>query len=403
MKNEFFESEKKMQEWLSEQLNSDVSIGDLITNIDEFEEYKAESIEAKKVFNSFSYTLKSIHNNVIISEGSNISLKLEDSLKPDFLLYALETETIVIVEIKNTKHATREGGTEVGAYASEIKSYVPFISDGDIVSVIISPEWPTLIRHYVFHDIFWLQRNIICLTPIKVDDEILLKIVDIDSIIESNSSLKIGYNHLGGYQLCLYDYDLYSGSQNRNRYDPYVQQMKTALNAMAAKGNSHKSHGFAFLWKDNWEISLAPYNITIMNFAPFQSVERFFHEDDFEPNLVMNKLVNIIKGFEPQGHGATLNSVTRTGRQFVEHFCEPRMEAFTTWDVHEKIMLERGELISFQAWGVFGELYSEKLLESYRDGEIDIASDCPKLGLQLVNELVNPNYEFINLAYYDFE
>lgn len=400
MEKELFESESKMQEWLSGEFSKDITLGELIVNIEEFEKYIPKSIEAKKIFNSFSYSLKSLHITEVISEGENISLKSEDSLKPDFLLYALETETVVIVEIKNTKHATREGGTEIGAYASEIKSYVPFISDGDIVSVIISPEWPTLIKHYIFHDIFWLQRNIICLAPILVGSEIKLKIIDVDLIIQAETSFKIGYNHLGGYQLCLYDDNLYYEPENKTRLDPHIQQMKTAINAMALKGNSYRGHGFAFLWKDNWEISLAPYSITIINFAPFQSVERLFHDESFEPNKMTEKFVDIIRNFDPTGHGESLISITDTGSQFLEDFCKPMMEGFHTWDILKDIMLKRSELISFHAWGVFGELYSEKLLEEYKKGNLELKSDDPILGINLLEELIDPEYDFIYLSSY---
>ncbi|MCW5520905.1 hypothetical protein J1N09_13735 [Aureitalea sp. L0-47] len=403
MGKEFFSSEKEMQKWLSDEFSSKTQLADLIQNIEDFEEYVAYSLAAKKIFQSFSHSLKSLYNTSVISEDENISFKIGDSLKPDFLLYALETESVVIVEIKNSGHATREGGTELGAYASEVKSYVPFISDGDIVNVIISPEWPTLIRHYVFHEIFWVQRNLICLEPVKIDDKIKLKIVDIDSIIEDNLSLKIGYQHLGGYQLCLYDYNLYSEPDNRTRLDAHLEQMNTAISAMATKGNSQRNHGFAFLWKDNWELSLAPYSITIINFSPFQSLERLFHDENFEPNSITERFVDIIKDFDPNGHGESLLSITETGREFLEEFCEPRMEGFHTWDILKQTMLGRSDLISFHSWGVFGELYSDRLQEKYKEGNFNLKSNDPELGLELLDELIDPNYEFINLAYYDYD
>ncbi len=403
MSKEFFDSEKEMQKWLSDEFSNEKQLTDLILNIEEFEKYKPDSLASKKIFQSFSHSLKSLYNTSVISEDENISFKKGDSLKPDFLLYALETESVVIVEIKNSGHATREGGTELGAYASEVKSYVPFISDGDIVNVIISPEWPTLIRHYIFHEIFWVQRNLICLEPIKSNGEIKLNILDINSIIEDNISLKIGYQHLGGYQLCLYDHNLYSEPNNRTKLDPHLEQMNTAISAMATKGNSQKNHGFAFLWKDNWGKSLAPYSITIINFSPFQSIERLFHDEDFEPNAITEKFIDILKDFDPNGHGESLITITQTGREFLEDFCAPRMEGFHTWDILKETMLSRSNLISFHSWGVFGELYSDKLLEKYKEGNFNLKSNDPELGIELLDELIDPNYEFINLAYYNYD
>src|SRR5690606_36324255 len=141
--------------------------------------------------------------------------------------------------------------TEVSAYANEIKAYIPFISDGDIVNVVISSVWPTLLRHYVYHEIFWQQRNLLCLEPIKEKGEIKLKIVDVALIAEESVNLKLCNEHLGGYHICLYDYNRYETTKNQNGFDHYVKQMKAALSAMASKGNSQKNHGFAFLWKDH--------------------------------------------------------------------------------------------------------------------------------------------------------
>lgn len=399
-----FISEKEMQDWLSDKLQKDISLGDLLSNIEEFEDFTPSNLSERKMFESFNHCLKSLYINEVISGNKNISLNPKDSLRPDFLLYSPEAESNLIVELKNFSGASRQAGTEISAYASEVKSYVPFISDGDIINVIISPVWPALLRHYVFHEIFWVQRNIICLEPTtNCDREVGLKIKDIPSLIEDDATFKIGYEHLGGYQLCLYDYNLYSDPNNRSRIDPHIEQMKTAINAMATKGNSQKSHGFAFLWKDNWELSLAPYSITVINFAPFQSVERLFHDENFMPNEITEKFVDIITDFAPEGHGESLNAITDSGIKFIENFCSPRHEGFTKWDNLKDTMLRKCDLISFHPWGVFEELYSDKLLNEYQNGNLTISSDNPELGLRMLNEVIDPNYEFINLAFLNYD
>lgn len=64
-----------------------------------------------------------------------------------------------------------------GAYAGELKSHLPFISDVDIIHVVISPHWPTLLRHFIFNEIFWMQRNILCLEPYKKEnDQVQLRV-----------------------------------------------------------------------------------------------------------------------------------------------------------------------------------------------------------------------------------
>lgn len=397
-----FSSEKAMQKWLSDQFSSDYSLLDLIVNDEKFLELEPETITSRKVFESFSYSLNSLAVNSIITENANISLDKKDSLKPDFLLYAAETESIVIVEIKNSGHSTREGGTEIGAYASEIKSYVPFISDGDIVNVLISPKWPTLIKHHVFHEIFWGNRNIICLEPIEVEGTIQLQIVDISLFEDKSIALKIGNLHLGGFHICLYDDALYGKNPDRLRLDSNIEQMKTAVNAMAVRGNIQKTHGFAFLWKDKSKISLAPYMITAVNFAPFKSIERLFHNEEMEMTEMIEKFINIIHEYDPMGHGQSLISITEAGESFLNSFCSPRMEGFHSWNILKETMLRRSDLISFHAWGIFGEVFTDALLTEYQNGNLNTKADDPNLGLAVIDELVWSDYNFIDLAYVDF-
>lgn len=70
---------------------------------------------------------------------------------------------------------------------------------------------------------------------------------------------------------------------------------------MASTGSRLNSHGFAFLWRDNWEMSLAPYSITAINFAPFQTVERFLHVEDGSLPGLFDQLCAIIKEYTPEG------------------------------------------------------------------------------------------------------
>ncbi|RVT74452.1 hypothetical protein EOD40_13150 [Flavobacterium sufflavum] len=396
MAEKLFSSEDAMQKWLSNKLKSGISLADIIVGIDEFKEQNFTDIIEIKLHKSFIHCLNSFYLTKIISENENISLKEGDVLKPDFLLYAPETESIIILELKNLASPSRQSGTEVSAYASEIKSYIPFISDGDLINVIISPIWTTLIKHYVLHELFWLQRNIICLEPIKVGGDIFLKILDIKNLIDNQISLRLSEKHLGGYQLCLYNY-------SKSNFEPYIEQMKSALSSMAAKGNSQKNHGFAFLWEDNWELSRAPYSITMLNFAPFHSLERFFHNENFVPNKMTEKLVTIIKEYAPEGHGESLEQITEAGIFFLKNFSTPRVEGFTTWKPLRDIINSRATLVSFRAWGIFEELLSEKIQKEYQNGNLNISYDNPDLGLKLIDEMIDDEYEFYDLSYYDYD
>lgn len=395
MPEKTFKAEKDMQKWLSKELKLK-SLADIIIGIDEFKKQEFTDIVEIKLHKSFTHCLESLFLTEIISENENISLKSGDVLKPDFLLYAPETESIVILELKNIEGPSRQAGTEVSAYASEIKSYIPFISDGDLINVIISPVWTTLVKHYVLHELFWLQRNLICLEPVEDNETIFLKILDIRDLIDNQISLRLSEKHLGGYQLCLYDYA-------RPDFQPYIEQMKSALSAMAAKGNSQKNHGFAFLWKDNWNATRAPYSITMLNFAPFNSLERLFHDENYVANRMTEKFIKIITQYAPEGHGRSLEQIEEAGASFLTSFSRPKAEGFTTWKGLRDIVVERADLVSFRAWGIFDELLSEKIKKEYKKGNLQVSYDNPSLGLELIDEIVDYEYEFYDLSYYDYD
>lgn len=397
-----FENEAEMQEWLIGALKDCDGLADLIINTDYLEDFEAKNAEEKQVLKSFNNCLSALYINEIFSDNENISLNKPDSLKPDLVMYAAESQGMVVVELKNISGPTRQAGTELDAYATELKTYIPFLSEGDLFNVIISPTWPTLLRHYIFHAIFWQQRNIICLQPIKTEEGIRLEIIKISSVLENETSTKISAQHIAGYQLCLYDNGLYSRNPDRTRLDKHQEQMRAALSVMTTEGNRQKGHGFAFLWKDRWVQSLAPYSISIFNMAPFQSIERFLHEVDAPGELsdMQMRFLKLVQEQDPTGHGDSLSKITSTGSKFLSGFCNPMMEGFHNWDTLKEIMLDRAELIAFQGWGLFGDLFNDRLIIEYSSGNIDTPVTSPEIGLSVVEDLIDKDYPFIPLHYF---
>ncbi len=156
-----FSSEAEMQEWLSGLLVDSKNISDIIINLEYLKSFSPANFYEKRIHDSYRICLDSLYITEMITKNENISVDPHDILKPDFVLYAPETESVVIVELKNISGPTRQAGTELAAYSCEIKSAIPFISDGDIVNVIVSTEWPALLKHYIFHQIFWQKKNVI--------------------------------------------------------------------------------------------------------------------------------------------------------------------------------------------------------------------------------------------------
>ncbi|MFZ8767662.1 hypothetical protein LCE44_25535 [Vibrio harveyi] len=400
-----FENESKMQEWLVDELEGLDGLNDLISNSDYLDNYKPVSEEASKVLSSFKKCARSLNILDLISEDENISIERPDSLRPDFLFYSAESQGAVIVELKNISGPTREVGTELSAYSCELRSYIPHLSEGDLFHVIISNYWPTLLRHYIFHEIFWNQKNMICLQPQDTSDGIKLKIISINSILEANVGFSISERHLAGYQLCLYDNNLYDRNADKSRLDSHIEQMNTAIQVMSSEGHRQRSNGFAFLWKDHLEISLAPYSISIFNIAPFKSIERFLHEVDSVNDLteMKKRFLKLTQWRAPTGHGDALQSVADSGVPFLNKFCSPCLEGFHDWVEYKPMMLERAELLSFHCWGIFEEMRNIVLKEEYDQGNLDLEIDDPQLGLAVINRIIDSEYEFIDIDFLELE
>lgn len=340
-----FQNEAEMQKSLKQSLETVDGLNDLITNRDYLENYIPTSDEEKKVLSSFLRTERSLNFLELISEDENISIVKNDALRPDFLFYSSESQGVVIVELKNMSGATREVGTELGAYSCEVRSYIPYLSEGDLFHVVISSCWPTLLRHYIFHEIFWNKKNIICLEPIKVDDSIMLNIISIESVIEADVGFNISDRHLAGYQVCLYDNYSYDRNADRNRLDKNLEQMKTAIQVMTSEGYRQRGNGFAFLWKDHLDISIAPYSISIFNMAPFKSIERFLHNITSMEQLsdIQKRFLKLIKWQSPTGHGDALHNIYESASPFLKKFSNPSIEGFHEWFEYKPMLLDRAE------------------------------------------------------------
>ncbi|QEM12590.1 hypothetical protein [Mucilaginibacter rubeus] len=385
-----FADEAAMQKWLHKKLKKEVALADLIFD---YERYKSSirtddpSFVINQIRKSYLFCMDSFDINELLFANENISLNPKDILKPDFVLYAAETQSIVIVELKNLKSATRQAGTEVGAYAAEIKSYLPFMADGEVVNVIISSDWPVLLRHYVMNEIIWLNRNVICLEPLKRNGRIGLAIVSPDKIANDQLKFSVSQRQLGGFHLCLYDYGAKQAG-NFFRMDDHQNRIRTALNAMAARGNALRTHGFAFLFRVRSDFGEAPYIITIVNFSSFQGLPFAFLDPEYVPNKTAMRFLQLLRDNDPEGHGQMLNKICEAGEVFLKGFCDPRPEDFRDWGYLKEYAFHEMDAMAFTGWGVFEEMYFELLAKKYDALDLDFEYDNPMVAISMLNEIV---------------
>lgn len=390
----FFKKEKDMQIWLSNLFEKGYCLADIVINYEDFAEnichQNYPDSSNQKILQSFKHCLNSFENHEVLVEDVNISLDSGDILRPDFLLFSPQGESIVIVELKNIKDSTRQAATEIGAYAAEIRSYLPFLAEGDLVNVIISSEWPTLLCHFIYNEIVWLNKNIICLEPTQNGDEIALKIVDPLIIFKEQLTPSISADQLGGYQICLYDEQINSGGDYM-RLEEYEDSMLVALHAMSAKGNSLKAHGFAFLWRHCFDVGLAPYNITVINFASFQTPKLTMRNKGGEKSDFGRKLKKVVQDHCPEGHSNTLDIISDYAENFLKDFCSPRAEVYSNWKILQPRIFNKTDAIAFVAWGIFQDRLFDCLISmpKHEDAGFRFKSTDPLFANKMLDQMIS--------------
>ncbi|WP_373963091.1 hypothetical protein [Kosakonia sacchari] len=397
-----FKNENEMQSWLEKEMEDIEGLGSLLFNVESIKNYKPRNEVEKKIKDSYMHCLPSLYLTEIITKNQNISSSSGDILKPDILAYGIERESLILIELKNLSGTTREAGTELAAYSGELKGYLSHLSDGDIMNVIISPFWPTLLKHYVFNNIVWQNKNMICLEPCIVENKIVLKPLELSILLQAEMPQKFGPEHLCGYHICLYDDSQYSHDREPTKLHGQIEVIKASIARMAAEGEKANSHGFLILTKEINGYGLAPYMITLVNAAPLSSIERYFHSDEIKTYkdlpFIGQKIYDIVTYYEPLGLGANTSKIFTSGKPYLKKICNPQIESINPWTIlRGEINNWRTEAIYFESWGVFKEKSMEILFNKYQSDDYDYNLNSIQLGFEVIEELVDEQYEFKRL------
>lgn len=351
-----------------------------------------ENSAEKKILDVFELCINYFSEVKIITDDKNISLSKENSLRPDFLLYSSPHQAWIIVELKNIPNPTRQAGTELSAYAAELRTQLINLSDGDIFNIIISTSWPALLCHCVSHEILWMGRRILCLKPEFENSDIVLSVVD-PKIFTNYLDINLSAYEVGGFQLCLYDNFCQHKDYDPLRLGQHVQQMCKALEIAKNSAQSAQSHGFAFLWRDHSPNAVATHSITLVNAASFQSFGHILTSLPSESPLgpLQKGILGIYQEDSPTGQTPTLVMMQKIITESLSNIAYPVAEGFHTWNMLSYFMENQsgGDLIDFVGWGRFGERLDEILLENYRLGLGAINMSKADLGLQVVEELLS--------------
>ncbi len=396
MANTPFPSEREMQAWFESALEEVDGLLDLIRGHEGLDNLETSNPVAQRIQAGYLHCLKALTITESISFDKNVSIDGASVLRPDAVLYSLEAEALVIVELKNRKQPTRESGTELGAYAAALRGFLPTLPDADIMFAVISTEWPTLLRYYISNEVFWAGRNVLCLQPQVDDGEIYLQILPPDTFAHKATDAHICDQHLGGLHLSLEDYS----SQAPDRLEAHLPNMKQAMQIMAATGQAMKGHGFCVLTALRHQQAVAPYVITVVQFAPFRMIERLLRTK-MRNKTFFKQLAKIVCEYDPTGQSAAFMRIVQSGSVFLKGCSKPTMEGFFDWkDLQHGLDLDRN-CRYFQGWGIFAERYAEAMAHESQCGPLDSDQLNPKIGLEIIRSTCDPNYEFIDMTHLD--
>ncbi|WP_308351916.1 hypothetical protein [Serratia marcescens] len=401
-----FQNECAMQKWLESELAKHCGLLSIIDNEYEIKNYEEKNDTERKIKDSFTICLDSLEHLHLISSDQNISVDKKDKMRPDIVAYSIERNSLVLMELKNIKGPTRQAGTELSAYAAELKGYLSHLSDGDIINVIISCEWPSLLNHYIFNTIVWQNKNLICLEPFKNESgDIKLRCKKIESIIQADIYEKFAHQHLEGFHVSLYDYALGSKKLSESLLHEKIDVIKVSMAMMAAESEKDHSHGFAILCQRNDNTNV-PYVITIVNASGFASIERHFHNESFETiddlPIIGKCIHDINETYCNTGLSASTLKAYNRSRITLDKICSPRIEGPNSWlTLQELTNSPYLEKVHIELWGVFKEKYFEMISELIEDGDTDYEFSDDLISMQcIIDDMIYENYEHIRIGNY---
>ncbi|HIF5971470.1 TPA: hypothetical protein ACX3GO_004516 [Vibrio parahaemolyticus] len=190
-------------------------------------------------------------------------------------------------------------------------------------------------------------KKVLCLEPIS-KSPLKLQCYCPKKLYKSNSKLKFNERSFAGLQYCIYGKGIYNGDK-LEKIDENINQINASFERIVRLANRKKSHGFAFLWKDFRECSVARYNITYVDINPF---ERFQGRYIFIKNKIDEIFYDNYKNNPSSGNSFSTIQSACNADKMLSSIASPTPEGSFQWPKLKKIMLENSNLLSFKSWGL---------------------------------------------------
>ncbi len=362
-------------------------------SIDYFSRKKLISA-AKNVVSS----LKSVQ--VITTASKNISMDRKEKLFPDLVLFNQEEGKLIILEIKRSVKTVRETLTEMLAYDHEIRNFLPFLSNFEILFCIVSTEYSTLLNHSITGLTTWESKQILCLYVEESEKEELQIEIYIPPAWTS-----LGISDLPSTAISTLNITLYRRSDDEISADA-ESAVFYAASLIAKDGDRNNSHGFVLIWRDCWNLEnfsgSADYHLKLGFINPYVFLP--FAQDLGIIDASQSSLGQYFLENADDFHSYYCKEVFEKGLKFLKKHFSVDIEGLSDWNndrskPHEvcnptTLMCHRALPLRVELWGALGDFSRElivhpgveKYLLSKFSGKIFGCED-PLIGIPLIDDI----------------
>jgi hypothetical protein len=337
-----------------------------------------------------------------ISGDRNISRTSGEELRPDVLAYNPEEDTIVVFELKKSAQTGRQALTELLAYEHELQNHLPLLGTANIVFVLISPEWSTLMDHALTGSVAWAGKTCIGLEVHAAPTGRRLKVhvPDAWAPLLSHGLPEGGLNTV--------TLSLYSGvaddatgmesptseRDSEETRDACLREIDTALQVIARDGERAGTHGFAILC-DNTDFEPCPWMILTGILNPFAFLHHGLRVGAPAGETEVSRfMADPGRDYLGVAMDNTLGRILSRGRRYLEQSFDPLLESFLDWSSAKQVMRRIAPPVRMEFWGVLGDFARDFVLhEAVRTTQMPSLSRSkhdwrsPHVGFTILSEL----------------
>lgn len=216
-------------------------------NDDDICNFTVNNLLKQKYIQCTSKVIESLESNdlEIISDTKNINMKGK-CLFTDILTFGTD-ERFYLFELKVGQKTSREAVTELMAYRQEIHNHYPLLCKDEICFIIISEEYPELLRHAVT-SLIYENIPIICLKPICMLKEQEISYYEVIDFAEWTSiDSKITKQLFEGYSI------LWNSKEDKKEIelDEFTNERIFAIEYLKNEAVMNGQNGLAYVWDRN--------------------------------------------------------------------------------------------------------------------------------------------------------